>query len=776
MLNFLIAALRLLSISISWVALSLAQDMPAENMLDSQHTNRQTYAAHDAIAEDPFKQVMFKPMVISSTLSEKALEETPGTVHLLSKDLIRMRDVRRIGDVLQETPGVYVWGANQGSRAASANRANRISIRGVSGGARTLVMLDNQKMNDPSFGTLNWANLFPEDIERIEVIPGAASALYGGNAFAGVIRVISKKPVERELSLTGGYQFNTPEGGYGSAVYRDKFDNGLAISMGYRFETSGGFRDIWGFSDPARNQAGPVGTPVTGAIPTLTSRGTQTFQVGNGGKTPWEYHVGQFKAYYDFSPTTRLSGGARYLFSDVGTHGPTSFLRDSAGNVVTSGTVNVDGTILNPITPNLFLNAKSHEDDLRTFLDFEHDLSQHSRFSLSFGHLLRNFWFTSVGPQSRFDGGPGSSVHAPQELINGQGLFTFRLWDKHFFTTGFQVEHGTLKRRDYSLANWRELHSRTALNLKANAETTTTSFFVQDEMFLTERLTAYLGTRLDWWMAEGSSTDFRDNVVKPTAKQSVVEVSPKLSLVYQAPWEGGVFRGSAGRAFRPPTLQDLFVDSRRGINLSLSNPNLRPETALSWEVGWDQALAASGTQFKTTFFENRLFDVITSRVLVLSTTARESMRVNSASGITRGIELSMSQRVTDWLRLHSNYTWTPVAKTLKDVNNPATEGKRLPNSPKHLFTAGIEANWHEWAGSLTGRHVSQSFDTAENLDVIHDVYGGFQSFWLLDTKVIYAPTRMTEFSFSANNLLNEQYFQFSPNPGRNYVAQVNLKF
>lgn len=720
--------------------------------------------------------VALDPVVISATLSEKPVTEVPGTLHLLDKERIRLRDVRRIGDILQETPGVYVWGANQGSRAASANRANRISIRGVSGGARTLVMLDNMKMNDPSFGTLNWATLFPEDIERIEVVPGAASALYGGNAFAGVIRVISKKPVEREISLTGGYQFHTPEGGYGSGVYRDRFDNGLSISAGYRFETSGGFRDIWGFNDPARNQAGPAGTAVTGAIPTVTSRGTPTFQVGDNGKTPWEYHVGQLRLYYDFSPSTRLSGGARYLYSGVGSGGPTSFLRDSAGNIVTSGIVNVNGTILNPITPSLFLNAESHEDDLRTFLDFEHDFSRTSKLTLNFSHLLRNFWFTSVGPQSRFDGGPGASGHAPQELINGQGMFTFRLWDNHFLTTGFQVEHGTLKRRDYSLANWRELHSRTATNLKADAENLTTSFFFQDEIFLTDRLTAYLGTRLDWWTAEGSSVDFRNNIVKPTVKQSTVEISPKLALVYQAPWEGGIFRASAGRAFRPPTLQDMFVDSRRGINLSLSNPNLKPETALSWELGWEQMLTASGTQLKATFFENRLFDLITSRSLVFTTTARESIRVNSASGITRGIEVSLNQRITDWLRMHSNFTWTPVAKTLKDVNNPATVGKRLPNSPEYLFTAGLEANWLEWAGSITGRHVSQSFDTAENLDFVHDVYGGFQAFWLLDTRIIYSPTKMVELSFSANNLLNEKYFQFSPNPGRNYVAQVNLKF
>ncbi|KXK42205.1 TonB-dependent receptor [Nitrosomonas europaea] len=735
------------------------------------------YAAHEAgISKKKDEPVVFNPMVISATLSDKSIEEIPGTLHLFDKEKIRLRNVRRAGDILQETPGVYIWGASQGSQAPSANRGNRISIRGVSGVSRTLVLLDNQKMNDPAFGTFNWATLFPEDIERIEVIPGAASALYGGNAFAGVIRVVSKKPTEKEISLTGGYQFNSPESGYGSAVYRDVFDNGLAISIGYRYETSSGYRDSWSFSDPATNQAGPQGTRVTGAIPTHTTNGTPTFQIGDRGNVPWNYHVGQIKAYYDFSPTTRISGGLRYLFSDVRSENPTSYLRDPGGNTVISGTVNVGGTILGRITPSLFLNAETHEDDLRSFLDFEHEFANHSKLSLSFNHLSRGYWSTLVGQNSTFDGGPGTSAHRPQQLINGQGMYSFHLGDRHFLTTGFQVEHGTLKRREYTLSNWQDIDSRTALNLTGDSESLTTSFFVQDEIFLTDRLTAYFGTRLDWWTAEGKSRNLQTGVVKPTEKQSVVEISPKLALVYQAPWQGGVLRASAGRAFRPPTLQDMFADSRRGVVINYANASLKPETALSWEAGIEQHLAATGTRLKATFFENRLFDLITSKNLTFTTTLREATDVNAGTGITRGIELSVDQVLTGWLKLHANYTWTPTARTLKNSASPDSEGKRMPNSSKHILTAGLETNWHDWSGSLTGRHVSKSFNTAENIDVFHNVYGGNQAFWLLDTKLIYTWNKMAELSFAANNLLNERYFQSLISTGRNYVAQVNLRF
>lgn len=56
------------------------------------------------------------------------------------------------------------------------------------------------------------------------------------------------------------------------------------------------------------------------------------------------------------------------------------------------------------------------------------------------------------------------------------------------------------------------------------------------------------------------------------------------------------------------------------------------------------------------------------------------------------------------------------------------------------------------------------------------MFTGKSGFWLLDTKLIYTWNKMAELSFAANNLLNERYFQSLISTGRNYVAQVNLRF
>ncbi|QSB01052.1 TonB-dependent receptor [Methylomonas sp. EFPC1] len=714
-------------------------------------------------------------MVVSATLSEQSIEDAPGTLHLIDDKQIALRDVRRIGDMVREMPGVYMAIGATSALPPSANRAVRQSIRGISGTARTVVLLDDQKMNDPSFGTVNYGAIFPEDVEQVELVPGAGSALYGGNAFAGTMRIVTKKPTKREVLVKGTYQFDATEGMTASGIYRDVFDNGLAISLGHHHELNDGIRDIWGFANPG---GGPI-TDVTGAIPTTTAQGQTAYLVGDHGRAPWESHNSHIKAYYDFNDYTRISGGVHYFYSDIGySQDPfNSYLRDANGNPVISGRIRQNGTVLGQVTPNVFLNSPSHEDDLRSFWKFEHNFSADTALTVNFNHTSRDTWFTNVINTSGLGGGPGTSNHTRSTMVNGRAQLVFPLTKSQIITTGFEVDHGEMDRKDYDLSQWNDRDSRTGTRLVADASTDTTSFFAQDEIRFTDQFTAYLGTRVDWWQATGISRDYAFNTFNPESTQESVEVNPKLSLIYKDAWEGATLRASAGKSFRPPTLQDLYVDSRRGVVATvLSNPNLVPESNLSWEVSVDQKIEKTGTQIKATFFENHLSDLISNRVIERRANFTGSQRINAAEALTRGVELSIDQNLTNWLSLFSNYTWTPTATTLSSPGIPASEGKRLPNSPEHLLTMGLEANWNEWSGSLIGRHVSESFDTAENIDVVHDVYGGFQAFWLMDAKIKYSPTKNVSVGFMANNLSNEQYFQFAPNPGRNFLVELSFNY
>ncbi len=67
-------------------------------------------------------------------------------------------------------------------------------MRGLDGSARTLILLDGVPINKTAGGSVTWEMVQPEQIEKIEVVKGPNSALYGNNAMAGTINIRTKKP------------------------------------------------------------------------------------------------------------------------------------------------------------------------------------------------------------------------------------------------------------------------------------------------------------------------------------------------------------------------------------------------------------------------------------------------------------------------------------------------------------------------------------------------------------------------------------------------------
>ncbi len=114
------------------------------------------------------------------------LRESPGIVTLITKDEIVNSGARDLMDVLNLVPGISFGMDVQGvvGIAARGNWAHEGKI---------LLMVDGQEMNELSFATLQFGNHFPvENIERIEMIRGPGSAIYGGFAELGVIKITTK--------------------------------------------------------------------------------------------------------------------------------------------------------------------------------------------------------------------------------------------------------------------------------------------------------------------------------------------------------------------------------------------------------------------------------------------------------------------------------------------------------------------------------------------------------------------------------------------------------
>jgi iron complex outermembrane receptor protein len=154
-----------------------------------------------------------------------------------------------------------------------------ITLRGIPRTSRTLVLLDGQPLNNALSGGVNFSGIAMHDIDRVEVVRGPFSALYGGHAMGGVIQLLTAAPTRREVfAQAGAGDGELPRQGY-AVAYKDRLANGLgfALSAGYRAS------DGWEGSDLVAKIpiAGTGALPVTGAERTLTPDARTAWLVGD---------------------------------------------------------------------------------------------------------------------------------------------------------------------------------------------------------------------------------------------------------------------------------------------------------------------------------------------------------------------------------------------------------------------------------------------------------------------------------------------------------------
>lgn len=123
---------------------------------------------------------------LSLTKYSEDMDKLPTNVTVIGTDTIESRNVETLGELIQHETGISF--RTYGTTGA----ATSVSIRGASS-LQTLVLVDGRRVNDISLGSADFTSFPVDNIERIEIIRGAGSAIYGTSAFGGVINVITKK-------------------------------------------------------------------------------------------------------------------------------------------------------------------------------------------------------------------------------------------------------------------------------------------------------------------------------------------------------------------------------------------------------------------------------------------------------------------------------------------------------------------------------------------------------------------------------------------------------
>ncbi|MFJ5489247.1 TonB-dependent receptor [Hansschlegelia beijingensis] len=164
-------------------------------------------AAAQAEASDDAAQL--EEISVTANRIEGPQAAIGSAVSSISRKELEQRQIRVVSDALRELPGVAV------NRTGPIGAATAVRIRGAEAN-QTLVLIDGIRMNDPGASAeFDFANLLNLEVERIDVLRGPQSALYGSDAIGGVVNIVTRRgepgPTRLRASIEGG-SFGTATG------------------------------------------------------------------------------------------------------------------------------------------------------------------------------------------------------------------------------------------------------------------------------------------------------------------------------------------------------------------------------------------------------------------------------------------------------------------------------------------------------------------------------------------------------------------------------------
>jgi len=707
-------------------------------------------------------------VLVTATRSEEEADRQPASTSVVTIQDIQNRNLQTLDQTLDMVPGLYDL-----RDKGPADTMPATFLRGFYGPNRTLVLLDGQPINDPFYGGVSWTSLPTDEVQRVEVVRGPFSSLYGGNALGGVINVLTRQASHRELNLAGEYgSYNTKR--Y-SARFTDRFWNKLGISLGYQRLQFGGYNSV-PVETYATEGTGPV---VTGAIPTLDTYGNPVFLIGDGGRN-WANQ----RSYYakgEYAPTGATVLNFQYLRQGYG-YGYDmyhSFLKTASGTIVDAGTflADYDGVPQAiSVLPSSFLqdDGNQHSDFISASLFHKSSSDQFVRLDGGY-YNTPNSNYRTPDYFSTASSGTGTYTENIERSFHGNVQYNRNL-HRHTIVVGSEARQDMASNPVYTLSNWTMPGTIDGQNQSALGRSFNVAAYVQDEINVTEHLHVVAGGRYEYWHTYDGETNGYSASLPLTMypNRSVNSLTEKLGATYALPGDWTI-RASIGTAFRNPDVEELYGSFTYWGMTFAASPNLSPEHDRSFEAGVHKRFGTRA-DFDADFFENDISGLIYREAdLSADPGGNYLVNVNAADGRTRGVEAALRIRLLSWLTLQTNYTYTNAIIT-DNPAEPYSVGMHVPNIPDNMFGGQLIALRGKWLGSLTGRYVSATFSSDSNTDIVKGVPGANDPYFLLNANVGYQINSHFQLLATGENLLDRQYYLFYLAPGRAVHVGFRLKF
>lgn len=625
-------------------------------------------------------------MVVTAAATEQNLKDAPASISVITQEDLQRKPVQNLKDVLQDVPGVQL--TNEGD-----NRKG-VSIRGLDS-SYTLILVDGKRVNSRNAVfrhndfDLNWVPV--DAIERIEVVRGPMSSLYGSDALGGVVNIITKK-IGQKWTGTLSADSTIQE-------HRDRGDtyNGQFYTSGPLVDGVLGLKAYGSLSKREKDDQQKSSTSATGETPRIEGFTSRDANV-EFAWTPTEDH--DFTAGYGFDRQDRDS--------------------DS-----------------------LDQNRMERQN---------YSLSHNGRWGV--GNSELKFYGEKVDNKN-----PGNAGTITSESNSLDGKYVLPLGEiNQMLTFGGEWRHDKLK----------DPVNLTGGN-SSNTSASQYALFLEDEWRIFEPLALTTGIRMDDHETYGDHW------------------SPRAYLVYNAT-DTLTVKGGWATAFKAPSLLQLSPDwvtgSCRGACEIVGNPDLKPETSESFELGlyysgeegWLEGVQASITTFQNDV-DDRISISRTANVnqaqsypnyVGLNADGEPIFRyynVNKAR--IRGVETELKFPIAEDWKMTLNYTYNDG----RDISN----GGNKPLSELPFHTANGTLDWQatqEWSFYVQGNYTGEK----RALTSGEATPGGYV---VWNTGAAWQATKSVKLRAGVQNLLDKDLsrddYSYTED-GRRYFVGVNYQF
>lgn len=445
-------------------------------------------------------------VVITATRTEKALKDAPVITQVITSKDISNRGITNVQDVLeQDVPGLEFQRGGFGSD---------IKMQGLEA-KNILILIDGERLAGESGYNIDYSRLNTENVERIEIVKGAASALYGSQAMGGVINIITKNSRKKlEVSVGGKWgqmnQVNYPDLSENDEKYQvkknlDRQNINLNASIGFNLKHISGRTDFVAKSFDAYELYDKEGiTKDFINIDTVIYDALNPFPTGvNGYK---DYSIQQ-KLKIPIGKKVNVELNGSYY-----NHDEYDFVPDNVSQNFVDYTYG--GKVTYRISSKYSLLGTFHYDNYRKF-DYYEKLDEKE---VNYRNIFINPKLIGSAKIGKY-----------QELTGG-----FEYLSEALITDLFAADTDEEKKNETSI------------------------FFIQDDINIGKKWNFIVGARIDNHTAFGT------------------HFSPKLSgMFHQKAWR---FRANYAQGFRSPSLKELYMDWPIAWFTIRGDENLQPET------------------------------------------------------------------------------------------------------------------------------------------------------------------------------------------------------